>query len=576
MLLVLDSTSRTLRAKMSNAPSSVQCSVTVTYADTTATTFTEGMYPIQLNGTTLVTILPAPASGTRRVVKSVMFFNDDTMTHTVTLYLTDNITDYPITKITLPAGASWASDDQTGVNVGGAVTDGSKGDIAVSSGGDTWTINNGVVTLAKMANLTASKLIGRQSSGSGVPQEIGATGGIEFTGTGTNAAIQVGAFSGDVAKTAGSATLTISNGAVTTTKMGGDVTTAGKALLDDADAAAQRTTLGLGTFATRNVMANTNISPTTTDQTGAVNTRYFATIAGLTDHRDFTLPTPAIGDEIELSIVDGDDLYSLVIVPSSSSVTINNGRAAISVTASTTTDTFTATKHGLVNGDPVRFAGTTLPGNITAGTMYYVRDAATDTFKVATARGNAAVDLITTNGSSVTVTPQEWSRLFIKGEYIRLVANSTTNWQVVVDRRIPQAAELEHRTAQTFNHATSARVTLGTKNSDNANIASTSTYLFKPRRTGSYLVSGGIRLDFNAVSGTGTGQTAFRPAGGVVLLADNRYSVGFVPSALFSAILTLAAGTEYEMLGFQNTGVSVNTYVADSNRAFLSMAEVLT
>jgi hypothetical protein len=561
---------------MSDAPSSVQCSVTVTYADTTATTFVEGMYPIQLNGTTLVTILPAPASGTRRVVKSVMFFNDDTMTHTITLSLTDNITDYPITKISLPPGSSWASDDQTGVNVGGAVTDGSKGDIIVSGGGDTWNIRTdmpgGAVTLAKMADLPTDRLIGRDSAGTGVPEAISVTGGIEFNGSGS---IRVGAFSGEVGKTAGDSTLTITNGAVTTSKMGGDVTTAGKALLDDADAAAQRTTLGLGTFATRNVMANTNISPTTTDQTGAVNTRYFATIAGLTDHRDFTLPTPAIGDEIELSIVDGDDLYSLVIVPSSSSITINNGRAAISVTASTTTDTFTATKHGFINGDPVRFAGTTLPGNITAGTMYYVRDAAADTFKVATARGNAAVDLITTNGSSVTVTPQEWSRLFIKGEYIRLVANSTTNWQVVVDRRIPQAAELESRTAQSLANEAQPRITLGTKNSDNANIASTSTNLFKPRRTGSYIVTGGIRLAFNAVSGTGTAQIAFRPVGGLTLLADNRYSVGFVPSALFSAILTLAAATEYEMFGFQNTGFTVNTFV-DANRSFLSMVEVLT
>jgi Repeat of unknown function (DUF5907) len=216
MLLVLDSTSRTLRAKMSDAPSSVQCSVTVTYADTTATTFVEGMYPIQLNGTTLVTILPAPASGTRRVVKSVMFFNDDTMTHTITLYLTDNITDYPITKITLPPGSSWASDDQTGVNVGGAVTDGSKGDISVSNGGDTWTIANSAVTLAKMADLPTDRLIGRDTAGTGVPEQISVTGGVEFTGSGS---IQVGAFSGDVAKTAGSSSLTISNNAVTYAKM---------------------------------------------------------------------------------------------------------------------------------------------------------------------------------------------------------------------------------------------------------------------------------------------------------------------------------------------------------------------
>lgn len=42
------------------------------------------------------------------------------------------------------------------------------------------------------------------------------------------------------------------DGSITTTKLGGDITTAGKALLDDANAAAQRTTLGLGTAATSN------------------------------------------------------------------------------------------------------------------------------------------------------------------------------------------------------------------------------------------------------------------------------------------------------------------------------------
>lgn len=39
------------------------------------------------------------------------------------------------------------------------------------------------------------------------------------------------------------------DGSITTTKLGGDITTAGKALLDDADAAAQLTTLGVSAFA---------------------------------------------------------------------------------------------------------------------------------------------------------------------------------------------------------------------------------------------------------------------------------------------------------------------------------------
>ena len=42
---------------------------------------------------------------------------------------------------------------------------------------------------------------------------------------------------------------TVDAGAINTSKLGGDITTAGKALLDDADAAAQRTTLGIGTAA---------------------------------------------------------------------------------------------------------------------------------------------------------------------------------------------------------------------------------------------------------------------------------------------------------------------------------------
>ena len=56
---------------------------------------------------------------------------------------------------------------------------------------------------------------------------------------------------GDITVSGGGSVWTIDAGVVSTSKLGGDITTAGKALLDDADAAAQRTTLGLGTAATQ-------------------------------------------------------------------------------------------------------------------------------------------------------------------------------------------------------------------------------------------------------------------------------------------------------------------------------------
>lgn len=84
-----------------------------------------------------------------------------------------------------------------GAGSGGAVSDGDKGDITVSSSGTVWTIDAGVVTYAKMQDVSATdKLLGRSTAGSGDVEEIACTA-------------------------------------------------AGRAILDDADAAAQRTTLGL-------------------------------------------------------------------------------------------------------------------------------------------------------------------------------------------------------------------------------------------------------------------------------------------------------------------------------------------
>jgi hypothetical protein len=58
---------------------------------------------------------------------------------------------------------------------GGGITDGDKGDITVSNSGGTFTIDNDVVSTAKMANMPTSRILGREASGTGDPQYLTAT-----------------------------------------------------------------------------------------------------------------------------------------------------------------------------------------------------------------------------------------------------------------------------------------------------------------------------------------------------------------------------------------------------------------
>lgn len=140
----------------------------------------------------------------------------------------------------------------------------------------TW--NGTDIALANIAQIATDRLLGRDTAGTGDIETISVGGGIQFSGAGS---IYVGAFTGDVTKTAGDTVLTIATDAVTYAKMqnvsatdkilgrstagAGDVeeipcTAAGRALLDDADATAQRTTLGLGSLATKSAIDTADIN----------------------------------------------------------------------------------------------------------------------------------------------------------------------------------------------------------------------------------------------------------------------------------------------------------------------------
>jgi hypothetical protein len=114
---------------------------------------------------------------------------------------------------------AWTS--LTALGGGGGVTDGDKGDITVSGSGATWTIDNGVVTLAKMANMATASVIYRKTSGTGAPEvQTLATLKTDLGLTGTNSGDQTITLTGDVTGSGtGSFAATIASGAVSLTKM---------------------------------------------------------------------------------------------------------------------------------------------------------------------------------------------------------------------------------------------------------------------------------------------------------------------------------------------------------------------
>ena len=95
----------------------------------------------------------------------------------------------PVLPSGMPAFATDTGDLYVGngianVKIGSArVSDGNVGDLTISAGGTVYTINNSVITLTKLANITSHRLIGRAAAGAGVPAEISITDALAWIST---------------------------------------------------------------------------------------------------------------------------------------------------------------------------------------------------------------------------------------------------------------------------------------------------------------------------------------------------------------------------------------------------------
>ena len=166
-----------------------------------------------------------------------------------------------------------SSDLGTTLDASGAsgVSDGDKGDITVSGGGLTWTIDNSAVSYAKIQDVSATdKLLGRSTAGAGVVEEI-------------------------------------------------TCTAAGRALLDDADAAAQRTTLGLAAVASTGAYGD--LSGTPTLRTTSVN--------GLQPALSFAAITYGATTDLDLAALDGQ--YRTITLTGDITFTTSNRAAGRTV-----------------------------------------------------------------------------------------------------------------------------------------------------------------------------------------------------------------------------------------------------
>lgn len=161
-LVFLEDTDNGSHSVTVTAPSSLASSVTVTLPSSTGTVALTSDITGTNSGTN---------TGDQNVFSTIAVSGQSDVVADST---SDTLTLAAGSNITITTNAS--TDTITIASTAAGVSDGDKGDITVSASGATWTIDNDVVTYAKIQNVSATdRLLGRSSSGAGDIEEITCT-----------------------------------------------------------------------------------------------------------------------------------------------------------------------------------------------------------------------------------------------------------------------------------------------------------------------------------------------------------------------------------------------------------------
>jgi len=175
-------------------------------------------------------------------------------------------------------------------------------------------VASNAITVAKMADLATDRLLGRDTAGTGDPEALTVSGGLEFSGSG---GIQRSALTGDVTASAGS-------GVTTVAKVNGVTPSAFiLTLLDDADATTARATLSA---ARAFVWTSTK---TSTDSPYTASVGQAVPVSTVTDVVTVKLPaSPSAGDNVRVSDVGGNASVKNITIDGNGH-TINGGASHV-------------------------------------------------------------------------------------------------------------------------------------------------------------------------------------------------------------------------------------------------------